>query len=285
MKKQLIYFTALILFLIPLTSHSQNGIVSLDHVEGLVSADTIAPGSDISFHIRFNNNTDDTIVGSTNGFRIYSPDGAKWSLLTVNYDSALINEYGGNVFIGIYSDGSISDTIGFGGFQYPPDAGIVHGYDSVVFSISTSIDDLQRGKTICIDSSFYPVVGKWLWSSVTIDDFIPEWDGPHCFFIEELTTDVAVIDKGIIPDRLTLLQNYSNPFNPETNISFLLPEKSSYQLLIYNSLGQQIESFAGIHSAGIVEITWDASLYASGLYFYKITAGKETLTKKMLLLK
>jgi hypothetical protein len=90
----------------------------------------------------------------------------------------------------------------------------------------------------------------------------------------------------IFPRNPSLLQNYPNPFNPSTTFTFILPLRSRSVLTIYNILGSTVtkllenELDAGIHS-----IRWDASGYASGVYFYTLEAGNIRLAKSMLLLK
>lgn len=88
-----------------------------------------------------------------------------------------------------------------------------------------------------------------------------------------------------IPASFAMKQNYPNPFNPTTTISFDLPVNAEYELTIYNVNGQKVTSFTGTHEAGIVNIDWDASNNASGIYFYRLTAGSFSDTKKMVLLK
>ncbi|MFQ5452697.1 MAG: T9SS type A sorting domain-containing protein [Candidatus Zixiibacteriota bacterium] len=88
-----------------------------------------------------------------------------------------------------------------------------------------------------------------------------------------------------IPDKFALAQNYPNPFNPTTTVSFTLPVTTDYKLNIFNVNGQRVAAFTGAHEAGLVEIEWDASHNASGVYFYKLQAGSFSDTKKMVLLK
>jgi hypothetical protein len=88
-----------------------------------------------------------------------------------------------------------------------------------------------------------------------------------------------------IPSDFALNQNYPNPFNPATTISFLLPVQADYDVVVYNVNGQKVQSFSGSHEAGLVEIEWDASLMASGVYFYRLAAGDFSDVKKMVLLK
>ena len=88
-----------------------------------------------------------------------------------------------------------------------------------------------------------------------------------------------------IPTEFALRQNYPNPFNPKTIMAFDLPKASDVTLKIYNVKGQQVASFNSFHEAGTVNIEWDASNLASGVYFYKLNAGNFSDTKKMVLLK
>ncbi len=84
----------------------------------------------------------------------------------------------------------------------------------------------------------------------------------------------------------SLKQNYPNPFNPSTKIEFLIPIKEHVILKIYDILGDEIttlldeEMLSGSH-----KIEFNASSLSSGIYFYKITAGVFTDTKKFILLK
>jgi hypothetical protein len=95
----------------------------------------------------------------------------------------------------------------------------------------------------------------------------------------------AVVKATEIPADYALNQNYPNPFNPSTNISFNLPKKADYTLTIYNVTGQMVKEFAGSADAGQVQVTFDASNLASGIYFYKLATEEFSATKKMVLLK
>ena len=88
----------------------------------------------------------------------------------------------------------------------------------------------------------------------------------------------------VLPTSYALLQNYPNPFNPSTDITIVLPEPSEYRLDIYNVAGQLVETFGG-YGVNEITVTWNATGVASGIYFYKATAGQFTATKKMVLMK
>jgi len=103
--------------------------------------------------------------------------------------------------------------------------------------------------------------------------------------IEMATAKGNPVNGQELPSNFALFQNYPNPFNPATTISFALASSSDYHVEIYNLVGQLVKSYAGHSEAGTVTIEWDASNNASGVYFYKLTAGNFTATKKMVLLK
>jgi flagellar hook assembly protein FlgD len=94
-----------------------------------------------------------------------------------------------------------------------------------------------------------------------------------------------------IIDNVVLHGNYPNPFNPETKISFSLPQDQEIELTVYNLKGQKVRTInAGITSSGEQSVVWngkddDGKHVGSGLYFYKLRTKDKVLTKKMLLLK
>ncbi|MBU8934277.1 MAG: PKD domain-containing protein [candidate division Zixibacteria bacterium] len=89
-----------------------------------------------------------------------------------------------------------------------------------------------------------------------------------------------------LPTEFTLEQNYPNPFNPTTDIQFSLPEAGYIKLEVYNLVGQRVTVLAeGEFSTGNHTATWDASRFASGVYFYRLSTETMILTKKMVLLK
>lgn len=88
------------------------------------------------------------------------------------------------------------------------------------------------------------------------------------------------------PAALTLHQNYPNPFNPTTTISYLLPAQSHVTLKVFDILGREVATLVNEHlEAGSYETTFDASGLASGIYFYRLGAGKFIESKKLVLLR
>jgi photosystem II stability/assembly factor-like uncharacterized protein len=89
-----------------------------------------------------------------------------------------------------------------------------------------------------------------------------------------------------IPKNYSLQQNYPNPFNPVTFIQFDMPKKDFVQLKVYDALGNLVkELFSGQLIAGSYKADFDASGYASGIYFYSITTSDFRETKRMVLIK
>ncbi len=92
--------------------------------------------------------------------------------------------------------------------------------------------------------------------------------------------------KGVLPQTFSLEQNYPNPFNPSTAISFQLPERSFVVIKIFDMLGREVATIMDQNmEAGVHEVEWNASQQPSGVYYYRIEAGKNSAVKKLLLLK
>ncbi|NWG29452.1 MAG: T9SS type A sorting domain-containing protein [Ignavibacteriaceae bacterium] len=83
-----------------------------------------------------------------------------------------------------------------------------------------------------------------------------------------------------------LQQNYPNPFNPTTSISFSIPKNGFVTLKVYDILGKEVAELVNeIKEAGNYSVTFNASELPSGIYFYTLTSGNFTATKKLILLK
>jgi len=89
-----------------------------------------------------------------------------------------------------------------------------------------------------------------------------------------------------LPTSFSLAQNYPNPFNPSTTIEYSLPEAENVKLMVYNLLGEQVDVLVNDYQqAGKYRINFDSGPLTSGIYFYTITAGSFSVTKKMMLVK
>jgi hypothetical protein len=89
-----------------------------------------------------------------------------------------------------------------------------------------------------------------------------------------------------MPSTYLLQQNYPNPFNPNTTISFSIPTSEFVTLKVYDVLGREIATLVNENlSAGSYSYNFDAKNLTSGVYLYKLQAGKYSETKKMILTK
>ncbi len=97
---------------------------------------------------------------------------------------------------------------------------------------------------------------------------------------------LSVKNLDVITDKFMLGQNYPNPFNSSTIISFILPTSSYISIKIFDVLGKEVVSLVNDKlSAGTYSQQWDASKMASGVYYYRMSAGVYAETKKLILLR
>jgi tetratricopeptide (TPR) repeat protein len=106
--------------------------------------------------------------------------------------------------------------------------------------------------------------------------------------------NISMIDENqydIAPITTKLFNNYPNPFNPETTISFDLPQRDKVELVVYNLKGQRVKSLINEEmDMGVHKIIWNGTNnqdkeVASGVYYYRLSCGNYTKTNKMVLLK
>ena len=95
----------------------------------------------------------------------------------------------------------------------------------------------------------------------------------------------------IYTDKFILQNNFPNPFNPSTSITYSIPINSSVSLKVYSLLGKEILTLVNeVKTRGEYSVQWDAknslgNKVPSGIYFYKLVTRDFTQTKKMILLK
>jgi membrane dipeptidase len=110
-----------------------------------------------------------------------------------------------------------------------------------------------------IDSTFSDALGNWQFSIVTS------------------TNDNSLI----IPDKLEVMQNFPNPFNPSTKIGFSTTNNDNVNIKVHNILGELISEKTFYLNAGNYIIDW-FSKGSAGVYLYTLTSGKQSITKKMI---
>ena len=95
-----------------------------------------------------------------------------------------------------------------------------------------------------------------------------------------------VISKEDLNEEYNLSRNYPNPFNPTTTIQFAIPKDEYVKLVVYDITGKVVKELVnGYKSAGRYNVEFNASGYASGIYYYKIEAGMYKSVQKMMLMK
>lgn len=103
-------------------------------------------------------------------------------------------------------------------------------------------------------------------------------------------SDAVKVEVGL-PDEYALYQNYPNPFNPVTTITYAVPEAegagpANVELRVYDALGNEVSTLvSGVKEPGIHRAELDCTGYASGIYFYRMTAGKFTAIRKFVVMK
>ena len=103
---------------------------------------------------------------------------------------------------------------------------------------------------------------------------------------DELKNNSTDISETVLPSKTALHQNYPNPFNPITEIRFDLAKKGIVKLTVYNITGQKVTDLVNnVMNAGYHSVKFDGSRLNSGLYYYSLTIGDKTITKKMILTK
>jgi subtilisin family serine protease len=151
------------------------------------------------------------------------------------------------------------------------------------FMITTGPYNLAPGE---IDTAAFAVIGADTLTDI-IDIYAPAAKVAYTGILTDVNDDPGTPP---LPDKFALYQNYPNPFNPSTVIEFDLQKDQHVILDIYNLLGQKIETLLDSDlPAGNHKVTWDTSesdrQIPSGVYFYRLKAGDQTSTKKMLLIK
>jgi hypothetical protein len=132
---------------------------------------------------------------------------------------------------------------------------------------------------IAIDSLMYRIGSQGFYYQYQIDN--------NGLVFHQFHLPVSVENENnFIPDEIELEQNYPNPFNPETKIRYTIHKSSLVKLNVYDVLGNKISTILNEYTnAGKFETTFDGSELPSGMYFYNLVRGNNSMTKKMMLIK
>jgi hypothetical protein len=153
---------------------------------------------------------------------------------------------------------------------------------------------------ISIRSAVYPLKVSWdviaqgewrvrLVDGTTSNDITPGYiSGKNYIIVFDPTVQrlVLVVESNDLPLKYSVEQNYPNPFNSLTHISYSLPEKYYVTLYVFDVLGRKVaELVNGVQARGRYSVPFDGSNLASGMYFYRFSAGGHEAVRKILLLK
>jgi hypothetical protein len=220
------------------------------------------------------NTTDNTItVTGVTSFSDFIISGTGDAPLPVQVASVLADVSGRDVRIKIKTQTEPDDFLGFNVYRSRD------GENFVIVGSYESVSSL-RAKGNMAYGGEYEFVDKGLNS------------GRYQYKIEAVSRsekkfvgDVISVEVDV-PKGYALHQNYPNPFNPVTVIEFEIPEAGYVLIELYNSVGQKVRDiFAGELPAGYHKVRFDASGLSSGVYFYRMSAGKFNAVRKMVIMK
>jgi hypothetical protein len=219
----------------------------------------------------------------------YYPSTTNWQNATVLYPTGNLS----NIDVLVYRINNTGGPYHIGGHIYTNTGNPLIGLNSSIvyakvgsdfksYSVSNvtglfRVDSLTAsGYTLFVDRIGYTPVSR----TVQISSYSKDT-------IDFMFNPVGIVQRGKdIPKFYVLGNNYPNPFNPTTKISFGLPRSSNTKLIVYDLLGREVITLVNDKlEAGSYNIEWDAGNYSSGVYFYKLESGNFVQTKKMVLIK
>ncbi len=228
--------------------------------------------------------------------------------MTAGYDQATatmmaIDYVGQAAFVGLATAFGVDATTAAAG------AAAVGAYAQSTYAALVAAGDPNALENMAQATAFY-AVGVLASLGVDVDDSDHDFNGVNGRLVFQIGNscvpdfqardvyaifsriEVSGIDtENILPAKFAVHENYPNPFNPTTNISFDLVEHSPTEVTVWNMLGQKVATlYSGELPAGRHTLTFEArsengNTLPSGVYIYKVAAGNKVDTKKMMLLK
>lgn len=256
------------------------GSIGVDKVQGLSGLDTINIGSDLRFILRYRNDTT-AKFGISNGFRVYSPDGATWDSTTgdtlgwrASDPSPGVPILGGTQFdlgltLGRYSnDGAESDTIGVLGLMFTG-AGLAGGFNDTAFAVTAyRMHAASHGKHICVDSSWFRPGGTWKWARTGGVNRFPAWSGGKCYTIYNPSAPPSDTIS-VTPTFLSFTEAAGNGAAIEQDIT--VSDKNGHAYAFTATLlhlpGWVSLPISSGTTTGIVRVSVNAGALASGTYY------------------
>jgi hypothetical protein len=155
--------------------------------------------------------------------------------------------------------------------------------ETTIYGGEANIDDGALGIVVDANNNYY--IAGYLGVNGPMNSSVPGYD---MLTIKYETISVTGIIKTseLIPGSFGLYQNYPNPFNPSTSIKFDISKAADVKLTVYDISGREIETLlSDFMNAGTYEVSFSNVSLASGVYFYRLTAGDLSQVKKMTLVK
>ena len=193
-----------------------------------------------------------------------------------------------NIWFDDNGDLLVSDYNGTAVKRFDPDGNYLSDFITGIH-FSEGVDFFPNGNILIGNGATHSV--KMFDSNGNyIEDFIPSGFGglvtPNAIVIRETGTLSVDDNENISLKNFQLEQNYPNPFNPTTVIRYQLPITSDVTIKVFNILGKEITTLVNEElSTGEHEVTFNATEFPSGIYFYQLIAGNFIETKKMIYLK
>ncbi|NNJ54004.1 MAG: T9SS type A sorting domain-containing protein, partial [Ignavibacteriaceae bacterium] len=211
----------------------------------------------------------------------------KLAIIEENWGKITLTDYTGKSFK-LYS---ASGELNLDDYELPPPPPA--GVFDVRFGSQRFVEDLSSGNnTIDFTGVEYPVKIKVEGISLKLQDVsgkiinLELHTDEEVLIVDNLINRLIVHSNGSIPTKYSLEQNYPNPFNSNTIIKYGVTERTFVELRIYDILGREVELLVNEEqNEGYYELTYNASQLASGIYFYSLSAGSFSETKKMILLR
>jgi hypothetical protein len=192
------------------------------------------------------------------------------------YTTSMDNQ-GFVIFASFMSDTGPNPSFGL----YAPDGtGVAYKYFS-----ESSNNKSSSGEVFFIDngSAFDGIYNPLYWDA-TVTFTNTTWFVAHDSFKGVITNQTSITES--VPVSFSVAQNSPNPFNPSTTINFTLAKAGKTIVEVYNVAGQKIDAILNANlSAGAHSVTWNASKFSAGVYFYTVKSGGLSKTVKMTLLK
>ncbi len=242
---------------------------------------------------------DDSLKGMNCGFTWNNSPNPALLVLDSAGSPAVIEDDWFDLAVGYFEDGSLATTNANKRFYFAGARlfGIAPGDASGRRLIATyhfSVDPTwSTSDVIVIDTNQFNANSVWTFINKVNppQGFKPVWPYGPGGSITIADVSSATATGGAVPNSFSLSQNYPNPFNPTTTIEFSVPSREWVRLDVFNVLGQKVNTLLDAPlDANTYKVEWDGTdqsggSVASGIYFYKLTAGEHVDTRKMMLLK